>query len=158
MEDVKVYSPEVVPENPFPGGVEPIVSSPTLPSGTFEPKSAKAVAFPLKKIAVELLSTSLNTRSRKVLGEFELQQSGGFKVGNFAEGVSGDLRITPNGITARDIAGLTTFSIDGTTGNATFAGEVRSGTVVTGDVAVTGSFQLTDTAGNVRVFIGDDGT
>jgi len=51
--------------------------------------------------------------------------------------VSGDLRISPNGITARDSAGLTTFSIDGTTGNAVFKGTVQAGSFITDNVQVT---------------------
>jgi len=50
--------------------------------------------------------------------------------------VSGDLRITPNGLTARDIAGITTFAIDGTTGGAVFKGTVQSGSLLTGGVVV----------------------
>lgn len=139
--DDKVYTPEIVPETPFPG--EPAVDMPTQtqPAGTFVPTTTKPKAFPVKRTAVELLSTALNTRSRKILEEFELQQSGGLKVGDFKTGISGDLRITPNGLTARDKAGLTTFAIDGTTGDAVFKGTIRSGSVIT-DAIISGTITL----------------
>src|SRR3990167_10411671 len=130
MDDLKTFHPTEIPEIPFPG--EPEVTAPTAqpnPIGTLTPSTAKEKTFPKKRTAVELLSTALNTRSKKVLQEFELQDTGGFKVGDFKEGISGDLRITPNGLTARNIAGITTLAIDGTTGDAVFKGEVRAGSL-----------------------------
>src|SRR3990167_3748314 len=124
----KNYEPEIAQENPFPGEPEPVASlGQPNPAGTFAPSVSKEKTFPRKRTAVELLSTALNTRSRKILEEFELQQSGGLKIGDFKSGISGDLRITPNGLTARNIAGLTTFAIDGDTGDATFRGTVEAG-------------------------------
>ncbi len=136
MSEEKVYTPEVVEENPFPGGVEPTTFTPANPAGTYTPTTQKAKSFPVKKAAVELLSTALNTRSRKVLGSFDLEQSGGFQVGKFEEGISGEMAITPNGLAARNSAGLYTIVIDAETGNAIFAGELRSGTLITGDIIV----------------------
>jgi hypothetical protein len=156
----KNYEPEVIQENPFPGeAVQPILSSPqAVGVGNYSPNTTKEKTFPQKKTAVELLSTALNTRSRKILQEFELQQSGGIQVGNFQEGLTGDLRLTPNGITARDIAGLTTFAIDGTTGDAIFAGELRTGALITGSVEVIdGNISLYNGT-LLQIFIGDDGT
>lgn len=136
MED-KIYSQEIVEDNPFPGEVvQPVASTPSNVGGNYTPTVSKSKTFPVKRTAVELLSTSLNTRSKKILQEFELQQSGGFKIGNFEDGVTGDLRLTPNGITARDIAGITTFAIDGASGDAVFKGDVRSGSIITGEVIV----------------------
>lgn len=129
--DDKVYTPEIIVENPFPGQDMPVVFAPTAsPAGTYTPTTTKEKSFPKKRTAVELLSTALNTRSRKILEEFELVQSGGIKVGNFEDGISGDLRITPNGITARDVAGIITFAIDGTDGSATFKGTVQANSVI----------------------------
>ena len=127
----KVYLPEVIQENPFPGETEPFILPTKSLAGTFEPITTKENKIPKKRIAVELLSSALNTRSRKILQEFALQQSGGFQIGDFKEGVSGDLRLTPNGLTARDIAGLTTFAIDGTDGSAFFKGQIASGSIMT---------------------------
>ena len=122
----KVYEPEVIVENPFPGEDSTIPITQTQSPGVFTATTTKPTFVPKKKIAYELLSTALNTRSRKILQEFELQQSGGFQIGTFENGISGDLKITPNGITARDISGISTFAIDGTTGDATFRGQVQA--------------------------------
>lgn len=131
----KVYTPEVIQENPFPGELVelPTNQSDSVAGGNFKPTTTKTANFPRKRTAVELLSTALNTRSRKILQEFQLEQSGGFQVGNFQEGLTGDLRLTPNGITARDIAGLTTFAIDGTDGSAIFKGTLQAGSLIAGD-------------------------
>jgi len=150
----RVYSPEVIVEQPFPGEPEPaVLANQPNPAGTFSPTTTKEKPFKQQRIAVELLSTALNTRSKKVLQEFELQDTGGFKVGTFKSGISGDLRITPNGLTARNIAGLTTFAIDGDTGDAVFAGEVRAGSTIVSDTIVTEKAS----SGNGRTVYYNDG-
>lgn len=127
MED-KVYQQEIIEENPFPGQELVLATTASVggTNGTFNPATTKEQKLPRKRVSTELLSTALNTRSRKILEQFELVQSGGFQIGDFKNGISGDLRITPNGITARDIAGLTTFAIDGSDGSAIFKGLVRA--------------------------------
>ena len=163
VDELRIFTPEIVPENPFPGGVEPLVSQGQLPAGTFAPTTIPAKTFPVKRTAVELLSTALNTRSRKILEEFELQQSGGFQVGDFKTGISGDLRLTPNGLTARDKAGLTTFAIDGTTGDAVFKGTLQAGTLIGGDGNVVidsdgeGGRIILYNGGIPKILLGDDG-
>ena len=135
----KNFEPETVPETPFPteAALPVLTASQSSGAGNFDPATTKEKVIPKKRTAVELLSTALNTRSKKILQEFELVQSGGIKVGDFQEGLSGDLRITPNGLTARNIAGLTTFAIDGTDGSAVFAGQVRAGSTIVADTIVT---------------------
>jgi len=92
--------------------------------------------FPQPQVAVELLSTALNTRSKKIIQEFQFTPSGALQIGTLTPGVSGDIRISPNGITARDQSGNTTFDLDGDTGDAVFAGNLQSGTVVTGQIVM----------------------
>jgi hypothetical protein len=127
----KVYEPEVIQETPFPG--EPSIldtQSQSIPGGNYSPTTTKDKLFKRKVVAHETIASALNTRSRKILQEFDLEQSGGFKIGDFKQGVTGDLRITPNGLIARDSAGINTFAIDGTTGSAVFRGTVQAGDVV----------------------------
>lgn len=132
----KNYEPEVVEDNPFPGETAVLPSQDQSGSGdNLTPTTTKEKILPRKRTAVELLSAALNTRSRKVLENFDLVQSGGFQIGDFKEGISGDVRLTPNGITGRNIAGLTTFSLD-TDGNLILVGEMRSGSVITGNITL----------------------
>ncbi len=136
MSDEKVYVPEVIVENPYPSGAEVSPTTQTSQGGTADilaPTNTTDKVFPIKRRAVELLSNALNTRSRKILQEFELAQSGGIQIGNFQEGITGDLRLTPNGMTGRDIAGNTTFDIDSLTGDAVFKGEVLAGSFLAVD-------------------------
>lgn len=137
MAEEKIVYNEVVPDNPFPGEPEVDSYSSKSPKGIETNTEAKDKSFPQKRFATELLSTALNTRSKKILGEFELAPSGALQIGNFKEGISGDLRLTPNGLTARDIAGLTTFAIDGTTGDAVFKGSVQAGATIVANTIVT---------------------
>lgn len=125
----KVYTPEVIQETPFPGDLASFIQdsvSSNITGGNYKPATTNQKKFPTKRIATELLSAALNTRSKRILDEFELQDSGGFKIGNFKEGISGDLRFTPNGLTARNKSGLTTFAVDGQTGDAVFKGTVQA--------------------------------
>jgi len=159
MAEEKVYTPEVIQEIPFPD--EPTIldtQSQSSTGGNFTPTVSKEKTFLKKRIAVELLSTALNTRSRKILEEFKLEQSGGLQIGDFKQGISGDMRLTPNGQTARNKSGITTFAIDGDTGDAIFAGELRTGSLVTGTVIVTDGNISMYNNGILEIFIGDDGT
>lgn len=133
----QVFTPKVVEENPFPQeGVSDATSTQSTSGQVFRPEQTREQGFPTKRTAVELLSVALNTKSKKVLQEFELVQSGGFQIGKYENGVSGDVRITPNGITARNAAGNDTFALDATTGDATFSGTVQAGTFISGLVIV----------------------
>ena len=155
--DDKNYVPEIVPDNPFPNEVVTSISTPSQNTkDNYVPTVAKDKIFPVKRSAVELLSTALNTRSRKVLEKFELVQSGGFQIGDFQEGLTGDVRITPNGLTGRNIAGLVTFALD-TDGNLTLIGELRSGSTITGQVVVgnNGVIIDVDDNGNPSIIVND---
>ena len=134
MPEEKVYTNTVVEDNPFPGEPALLDISPVSQEGVFNAKVSKDKTFPKKKIATELLSQALNTRSRKILGEFEFTPSGAIQIGDFKEGITGDLRLSPNGVVARDLAGVVTFSIDGTTGDAIFKGTVQSGSIISGSI------------------------
>ena len=130
-----VYTPEVVQDQPFPNEEVPQgFSSQATPAGVHSPATTPATKIPEKRAAIELLSSALNTRSKKILQEFELTQSGAIQIGSYKSGETGDLRLTPNGLTARDKAGVTTFTIDGTTGDATFKGTVQAGAVIAAEI------------------------
>lgn len=128
MEPIKVYQPLVIPDAPFPlqemAGFDP---SQKVGEGIYAPRETKDQPLPHKITAQEVLSTALNTKSRKITNEFQFTQSGALQIGQYQDGVSGDIRISPNGIAARNRNGDTTFAIDGETGDATFRGTVSAG-------------------------------
>ena len=158
MADEKVYTPEVTQDNPFPGEVSsPIVVQSESSGGTYKPTTTKATDFPTRKIAVELIGSALNTRSKKILQEFALEQSGGLKIGDYKSGETGELSLTPNGLVAKNKAGLTTFAIDGTTGDAIFKGKVQSGAVVTGLLDVGDNSIVIDGESRRMVFYDESG-
>lgn len=138
MTDDKVYRPETIAEAPFPGQSdgESYSMSQSTSSGELGTQKINSQKMPEKRVAVELLSSALNTKSKKVLGVFELAQSGGFRIGNYLEGESGQIDITPNGIVARDIAGVLSFVLDALTGDATFKGTIQAGSLISQQVIV----------------------
>lgn len=158
MSDEKVYTPEVITDNPLPNQDTPEnTSTSSSTKETYSPKTTKERKFPTKRIATELLSSVLNTKSRKILQEFELADSGGIRVGRYTNGVSGEVAITPAGITAKNTAGSTTFSIDSETGDATFAGQVQTGAVITGVVDVGNGNIVIDGESRRMVFYDENG-
>jgi len=137
MADEKVYHQKVIEDTAFPQEeAGDVFVSQSKSGGNYSPLTTKDQQFPKKVVAREVISNVLNTKSRKILGEFELVQQGAFRVGKYVTGVSGDIKFTPNGIVARNKTGETTFGLDGTTGDAVFKGTLQAGTVVAGDNTV----------------------
>lgn len=138
MDDNKIYYPQTIEESPFPTteGEQDFGETQQTSKSEYSSKTIKAKTFPTKRIAYEVLGSALNTRSRRILAEFEFTQSGALQIGKYENGVSGDIRISPNGLVGRDSAGLTTFAIDATTGNVVFKGEVQAGAFISGLVTV----------------------
>lgn len=140
----KVYTPVEVADNPFPQS-EPVSTATTqggsATTGNYQSPQTSSNSFPKKLIAHETISSVFNTVSKKVLQAFELVQSGGFQIGKYEDGVSGDMRITPNGLVARDMSGNTTIAVDADTGDVTIKGTLQSGSVIS-DSIVTGELQL----------------
>ena len=96
-----------------------------------------------------------DTDSKTILSDFTFGTSGALQIGTYENGVSGDIRISSNGILGRNKDGDTTFSINGTTGDATFGGTLVAasgtfGTVTAGilsGVEISGS---TITGGTIQ--------
>lgn len=137
MTDDKVYSNTIIEETPFPNEEEQVVTtSDKTGSNTYTNKTTQPVSFPTKRIAVEVIGTALNTKSLKILQKFEFTKHGAIQVGEYQNGVSGEIKISPDGIVAKNQSGLTTFALDGDTGDAVFKGTIQSGAVVTETLAV----------------------
>jgi hypothetical protein len=157
MTDEKVYHAEEITDNPLPNEVLiDIPTSQSLGKDVYNPATVKNNPLPLKRVAVELIGSVLNTVSRKILGVFEFTKMGAIQIGEYLNGVSGDVKISPNGITARDSSGLTTFNLDGTTGNAVFKGTVQAGTIISGAVAVGDGNILIDGETKRMIFYDDN--
>ena len=101
------------------------------------PKKITPEELPSLVIANELNSLSLNTQLNQILGSYTFGQLGAIQIGKYLAGVSGDLKITPSGIVARNNLNVTTFSLNGDTGDAYFAGTLAAGIVQTSMLAFT---------------------
>jgi len=156
MADEVVLRPQEIPEQPFPGEGEEVVpgGEASAGEGVESPNRISNKGFPQKRVAVELISVTLNTRSKKILAEYQFTESGAIQIGKFVVGVSGDIRISPGGIVARDKAGNVTFSLEGDEGSAVFKGEVKAGSLVSGEVIVGNNNVVIDGA-NRRIVVND---
>lgn len=130
MNEKKVYYPETIEQNPLPVTQEPQgnleTSSKSKVSGNivYSPEISSQNGLPANIIARNTISSSINTQSRRILGNFQFGVLGAIQIGKYVNGTSGDIKLSPNGITGRNSAGITTFTIDGTTGDATFLGTI----------------------------------
>lgn len=153
----KIYYPESILNNPL-EGTEPQLTAYNPTDGGTLPDSTKGVDFQGDVIARELRSQSLNTMSRKILAEYNFSLNGALAVGTYVSGTSGDIRISPDGIVARNSSGTTTFAIDGTTGDATFFGTVVAGSLVAGYVQDVGGHYSTSATGSRVLILPDANT
>ncbi|EKE25864.1 MAG: hypothetical protein ACD_5C00016G0013 [uncultured bacterium] len=93
----------------------------------------------------QLISSSLDTQSKLILGEFTFSGSGALAIKTDA---SNGLWISPTGILAKK-AGATTFAID-SAGNATFSGTISAATMNGGSInggTITGAYIQTAATG-----------
>ena len=81
--------------------------------------------------------SAISTATSTIITPFTFGISGALQIGSYVNGTSGDLRISPSGILARNSSGSTTFSINGTTGVATITGLVVGTNVAIGTAAAT---------------------
>lgn len=159
----KIYYPEVIDSYVLPETIAPTDNASGGVSGQslIFPSSQVSESFPDKNVSREVISQALNTKSKKILGDFSFGQVGAISIGHYESGVSGDIRITPNGIVARNSSGTTTVSIDGDTGDAVFSGTVTASAIVASSFASASSgarvlifpdantgIQVIDNAGN----------
>ena len=79
----------------------------------------------------DIINARFDTANTDILAEFSFGASGALQIGSYVNGTSGDIRISPSGITARNSSGNTTFTLSGTTGAATFGGQLSA---PTGDI------------------------
>lgn len=159
---VKEYTPTVIEAYPFPGVAdgdqsESYAAGSAAPgSGNYAPDEVPSRTFPTQTIANTVISDSFNTQSRRILDRYEFAKNGAIQIGEYEEGVSGDIRISPDGLIARNIDGDITVTIDGTTGDATFKGTIAAGSLIAGrtDIGTVGGNVFIDGENN-RIIISD---
>jgi len=139
----KVYYPETIEANLLPVEEEVTFVGESQPSSlakqngdkTYSPQVYKGDLPPAKIIPADVIGMAFNTQSKKILGNFTFGALGAIQVGTYESGVSGDIKISPSGILARNDAGATTFSLDGDTGDASFLGTITAGSVISAEMS-----------------------
>ena len=104
--------------------------------GTISGRSTLTIASAINSsgnLITEIVNAKLNTSAKTILDAFTFGVSGAIQIGTYSAGVSGDIRISPNGIVGRNSANENTFTID-TDGNATFAGVLSAASGTLGSI------------------------
>ena len=118
------------------------------------PEQSSGWNFPTSTIARTVIADSLNTQNNRINGEFEFGKSGAIKIGDKEKG-EGEVKISPNGITAFNKNGENTFTLDGTTGDATFKGTLAAGAIIANNrVYITDKGIIVNDGTNDRIIIG----
>lgn len=158
-EKIQILEPETIAETPFPGqeGDVSFSDSQKTSDGVNSPRTIQDQINPTVKIAHEVISEALNTKTQKVLAEFQFTRYGALQIGEYDVGISGDIRISPNGIVGRNNQGENTFVLDGDTGDAYFKGTIQAGALISGAVAVGDNDIVIDGAQKRMVFYDDAG-
>lgn len=127
----KVYKPEEIADQPLPNEQDEgtPASSQSQGSEVYTQKVIRDKPIKKKVVAQETISQSINTKSKKITGEYQFTQQGAIKVGEFTEGVSGEIKISPTGLVARNKAGNVTIAIDGETGDVSIIGAFTGGSI-----------------------------
>jgi len=131
MSDLKPIEIDVID---FPNSSETTGSVSTGDStlDNLKPETSSGFKFPQATIARTVIADSINTQTKRILGEFKFDKSGAIKIGDNTNG-EGEIKISPNGIVAKNSAGVDTFTLDGTTGDATFKGTLAAGALIAGN-------------------------
>lgn len=129
----KIFASPIVAASPLPSETGVTGGPTTLGTGIYGSPIVPEKILPKPTFASEIVSRSLNTLSKRILGEYQFTQQGAVQIGKYELGVSGDIRISPAGIVGRRASdGATSFAIDGETGDATFLGTITAGSIVVG--------------------------
>lgn len=154
MADDKVYTQETIDETAFPteNAVESYETTQSKSNETYSQETVKEQSIPTRRIAVDTIGTTINTKSKKILQPFSFAKSGAIQIGTYENGVSGEIKISPDGMVAKNKSGIQTFVLDGDTGDAVFAGTLQAGTLIGGAVAVGDGDILIDGATKRMIF------
>lgn len=154
------YKPNTIQEVPFPEVSQSVGQTAASSSGeegskTFQPSETAPLSFPTQTIASTVIADSFNTQNRRILADYTLGEHGAIKIGKYENGVSGELAITPAGIAAKNQKGQDTFTLDATTGDATFRGTIAANSLIAGktDIGQSGNIYIDGT--NNRIIIND---
>lgn len=154
MAEEKILYPETIQDNSLPFSNIPYFSSSSYTdSNVVKQEEIKDTEIPFN-FSKEVISKKINSAAGKILDNFQFTASGAISIGKYENGVSGEIKISPNGIIATNKDGNTTLLVDGSTGNAVFSGEVAAGSVITGQVNV-GNNNVRIDGVNKRIIIND---
>jgi hypothetical protein len=123
--------------------------------GTISSRSTAVLAGAIDSSG-HFIDDNFDTAAKNILGSFTFGVSGALQIGTYSAGVSGDIKISPTGILARNSSNSTTFALDVTTGNAIFAGTLNAASGTFGNITagtltsielISGAIKNTYTAG-----------
>lgn len=103
----------------------------TKSMGATSGKEIEIKSLPIPIQAREVISSKIDTIAGQITAGFEFTKSGAIRI---SSDNTGKIEITGDGITAVNQNDKTTFFLDGRNGDAMFAGELASGSIMTGQI------------------------
>ncbi len=82
----------------------------------------------------EYLDAILDAEAAEIIGDWSFKASGALQIGKYIEGEYGDVKISPDGIVARNKDNDNTFTLSGITGNISLRGTLTAGSIVTAKI------------------------
>lgn len=145
-------SPETIPFLPLPNAnVYPLPQEASNTNKTMNtPATVPAIKLPKRLIATETVSSNFDTYSKRIIGEFKFSPLGAITLGEYINGVQGDLKLSAGGLQARNINGDIALLFDVLTGNAYFKGTIQAGSVISegqidgGSININSRFQVNE--------------
>lgn len=140
-EKLVIYTPNEIEDTPISPVLEETgdTDSTKDSKGVDTPASIPSASMPNYVMASDLINASLDTQKRKILSSYGFTETGAIQIGKYVATVSGEIKISPDGIVAINKSNVTTFAIDGETGDATFLGTVAAGSIIAASITVDGS-------------------
>ncbi len=77
-------------------------------------------------LITDIINARLDTEAKTILDSFSFGVSGAIQIGTYVNGVTGDIKISPSGIIARNTSGANTITVNGTTGDVTLIGTITA--------------------------------
>src|ERR1035437_10557940 len=127
-------------------------SNPIADSGAGSPDTINNVRVPQLNIASDVVSTSLNTATKAILGTYTFEQLGAIQINSLVNPAA-NIKISGDGIVGTDLNGVTSFAISSIDGSATFRGTVTATDFIGGTIAIGSGNTIfkVDSAGNMWV-------
>lgn len=86
----------------------------------YSPAEIREESLPERVVAEELINKHINSNTRQFLGQWKFGAKGSFKLGNYVNGIHGQMLLSPDGLVMKNQAGVESLKLDPVTGTIAF--------------------------------------